>query len=217
MQKDHEYLPSIPRVTSKPQRNRHQFRRKVINVHEATERDKRIRMANSKETEAEFSKRVIMESDARRYAPPHDSVYHFFKSKEEITPEESEKMNQSVDVYMMKLRASKKVEKREFTPRELNYNEIPFDLHNPYTEFVAPKISKKITRDFNERNFYHPEYKPLTPVQSDLFVYKAFRDYLERNNERIPSMMHDEIEQDEDRKRHTHKSRNPRYSRYNHQ
>lgn len=215
MQKNHEYLPSMPRITSQTQRKTRQFRRKVNNIHEATERDKRMRMANPRETEAEFSKRVIMESDARRYAPPHDSVYNFFKAREEITPQETEKMNKSVDAYIVKLKKSKKVQKREYNPRELRTNEIPYDLHNPYTEFVAPQISRRITRDFNERNFYHPEYKPLTPVQSDLFVYKAFREYLEKNKERIPSVMYDEIEQEEDRRRHTNRNRNPRrYPRY---
>ncbi|KAK8885958.1 hypothetical protein M9Y10_041417 [Tritrichomonas musculus] len=218
MQKEHEYLPSMPKATAQNKRKTHQFRRKITNVHEATERDKRIRMANPRETEAEFSKRVIMESDARRYAPPHDSVYHFFKTRDEITPSQKEKMNQSVDAYIVKLKKSKKVQKREYAPRELRTNEIPNDLHSPYTDFVAPKVSRRITRDFDERNFYQTEYKPLTPMKSDLFVYKAFRDYLDKNKERIPSMMHDEIEREEDRRRHLNKSGNPRRKvRYNSQ
>ena len=91
-------------------------------------------------------------------------------------------------------------------------------IYNPYTEFVAPRINRKITRDFDERNFYQSEYKPLTPVQSDLFVYKAFREYLEKNKERVPSMMHDEIEQEDDRRRHINKNRNQRRNpRFYHQ
>ncbi|OHS96674.1 hypothetical protein TRFO_09831 [Tritrichomonas foetus] len=195
MQKPHEYRPQMPSIDDQPRYTARRFRRKKVNVNEFTERDRNIRMANNHETETEFTRRTMMESDARRYTPSRDAINHYFWARSNISPADREKMSQNVDIYMKKLKASRPKREKTLLPRELKLNEIPADLHGPWSDHVAPRVSRRISREFDKSDYYKSQSKPLTPVQTDHFVFKAFREYIENNQERVPSILFDEIEQ----------------------
>ena len=196
MQRDLEYSPCMPDISpiSSPRRTHRPFRRKKVNVHEFADRDKRNRMANDRENELEFTRRFISESDARRYVPPREKIDQFFWAKSVITPEEEKKMKDNADWYVKKLHSKRLPPEKQYTARELKYNEIPNALYGPWTEHVAPKVTKRISRAFDKSDYYKYKSKPLTPVKSDVFAFRAFREYIDRNSERVPSVLKDETE-----------------------
>ena len=215
MQKEYEYTSHCPNIQKSAPRRIRTKRINLNQVHEATNRDKRRRMVNPQENEEQFIKRISLESDARRYVPPYESQRNYFKYSREVTPTEKDRINQNVDIYLQKLKTKVKPQSISMIPRELKINEIPYQLSGPSTQLNAPRVSKRISQEFDKKDFYSAEYKPLTPVNSNLFVYQAFRDYIENNRERVPSMMLDEDERE--RKFHCSRNRNPRTARNKYQ
>jgi hypothetical protein len=58
-----------------------------------------------------------------------------------------------------------------------------------WTERVAPTAPKKIIRAFDEANYYVSGQQPLTGWMPDSFVTRQFRDYIDRNHERVSQVL----------------------------
>jgi hypothetical protein len=96
-----------------------------------------------------------------------------------------------VDAYLLRLRKSHLKSDKRFFPRELRHNEIPKGLESMWTEGVAPSGPRKIVRAFDDQGFYHSEQPPLSKRLPDLFVTQQFRAFIDRNHERLTTVLTD--------------------------
>jgi hypothetical protein len=146
-------------------------------------------MANRADTLADVNRRKTLETKARLYRPPVRTVERYFWSRKAVTPTQEKIMSESIDVYMERLKKACLKPELVFAPRELRHNEVPKGLESAWTEFASPSGPRKIVRAFDETDFYRSQDPPLTSHLPDIFVARAFRNYVEKNNERMSEVL----------------------------
>ena len=177
-------LPRPPRQPSSES-----MKRKRIKVHASTQRDMRLRMVSVSESEAEMKKKKAMESSVRRFTPTVQQVNRYFWAKTAMSKTQEELMSAQVNLYLSKLKSSRPKYETQIVPRELRSNEIPVGLVSAFTEQCARPGPRKIVKAFDEMEYYQSRQAPLTANLPDTYTTRAFRAYIERNNERVPETL----------------------------
>jgi len=108
-----------------------------------------------------------------------------------IKPPETKKgpSNESIERYVHLLQNSRPKRSQQIKTRQIAAAEVPLSLENPWTKILSPRGPPQITKAFNKS----PRFKNTQPGLSvnlpNLLVTRRFRQYIEKNGERIPVIL----------------------------
>lgn len=127
--------------------------------------------------------KIFMETQS---AKPKYTRYFWEKANEQPKKDVN---TPNVDRYYEKLKATRQKPQHQFKAYELQSNQIPINLYSAQMKCSVKTPPKKMIRIFNESNFYDSKQTKLTNHLQESFVAESFKNYLEKNHERIPEIL----------------------------
>lgn len=94
-----------------------------------------------------------------------------------------------LDKYYEKLKASRPKPAHQFKTFELQSNEIPQSLYSAGMKCEVKQPPKKMIQVFDKSHFYDCTQPPLNTYLPNSFIATSFKNYLEKNHERIPEIL----------------------------
>ena len=95
----------------------------------------------------------------------------------------------NVDRYYERLKSTREKPKHQFKAYELQSNQIPIKLYSAQMKYSVKSPPKKMINIFNESDYYDCKQSRLVNYLPESFITTSFKNYLEKNHERIPEIL----------------------------
>lgn len=95
----------------------------------------------------------------------------------------------NIDRYYEKLKATRQKPQHQFKAYELQSNQIPVKLYSAQMKCSVKSPPKKMIRIFNDSDFYDCKQPKLVNHLPESFISTSFKNYLEKNHERVPEIL----------------------------
>lgn len=139
------------------------------------------RETKKKNQSAKF--KIFMETQA---AKPKYTRYFWEKANERPKKDVN---TPNIDKYYERLKSTRPKPQHQFKAYELQSNQIPIKLYSAQMKCSVKSPPKKMINIFNESDFYDCKQPKLINHLPESFVTTSFKNYLEKNQERIPDVL----------------------------
>lgn len=96
----------------------------------------------------------------------------------------------NIDRYYEKLKSTRQKPKHQFKAYELQSNQIPIKLYSAQMKYSVKNPPKKMINIFNESDYYDCKQPRLANHLPESFITTSFKNYLEKNHERVPEVLY---------------------------